>query len=440
MVAMWLLIAPSYHRLCSMLTIKTIATIPMGKTLWDDGKGAVAGFGARRQGGDAVTYVLKYRTHDGRQRWLTIGRHGSPWTPDLARAEARRLLVDVAKGDDPATEKQQGRKAATLAQLCDEYLEAAKAGRLLTRRGVTKKPATLDGDRGRIERHIKPLLGNLKVAAVSRQDVERFNNQVSEGATAARIKTGKHGLARVTGGRGTATRAMGLLGAVFNYAVRQGLRADNPVVGVARHAYAERQRRASEAEYAALGEALRTMPATAWPAAVAAARFLALTGWRRGEALALKWSEVDLATRTARLPDTKTGFSLRPLSHAACNLLRGFPRLGELVFPASIGVDKQMSGFRKIWVRIASKAGLSDDVTPHVLRHSFASVAADLGYSELTIAAMIGHRKASVTSKYAHHADAVLLQAADAVSDRVAEFMGDTRVKGAVVSLRGMEG
>ena len=143
------------------------------------------------------------------------------------------LLVDVAKGDDPAAEKQQGRKAATVAQLCDEYLEAAKAGRLLTRRGVMKKPATLDGDRGRIERHIKPILGDLKVAAVSQQDVERFNNQVSEGKTAARVKTGKHGLARVTGGRAAATRTLALLG-IFSFAVRQGLRADNPAVGDAR--------------------------------------------------------------------------------------------------------------------------------------------------------------------------------------------------------------
>ena len=66
-------------------------------------------------------------------------------------------------------------------------------------------------------------------------------------------------------------------------------------------------------------------------------------------------------------------------------------------------------------------------MTPHILRHSLASVAADLGYSELTIAALLGHRKASMTSRYAHHADAVLLQAADAVSDRIAELMGKLR-------------
>ena len=56
-----------------------------------------------------------------------------------------------------------------------------------------------------------------------------------------------------------------------------------------------------------------------WPAAVAAARFLALTGWRSGEALGLRRAEVDLARRTARLADTKTGLSIRPLSHPACN-------------------------------------------------------------------------------------------------------------------------
>ncbi len=180
---------------------------------------------------------------------------------------------------------------------------------------------------------------------------------------------------------------------------------------------------------------MRTMPETAWPIAVAATKFLALTGWRRGEMLALKWSEVDLAARTARLADTKTGASLRPLSHAACDLLRSLARMGELVFPASVGADKTMRGFHKVWLRVAKQAALPADVTPHVLRHSFASVADDLEYSELTIAALIGHKKASVTSKYAHKADAVLLQAADAVSDRIAELMGDTRSQGVVIEL-----
>jgi site-specific recombinase XerD len=46
------------------------------------------------------------------------------------------------------------------------------------------------------------------------------------------------------------------------------------------------------------------------------------------------------------------------------------------------------------------------DITPHVLRHSFASVANDLGFTESTIAALIGHALDSVTSKYIHTLDA----------------------------------
>jgi integrase len=280
-------------------------------------------------------------------------------------------------------------------------------------------------DNGRIERHIKPLLGWLKIGSVTRRDIERFQDAVTDGETQARIKTGKHGLARVTGGRGTATRTTGLLAAIFAFAVKRGLRPDNPLRGVERHADGQRTRRLSDAEYAALGYALRTMSATTWPIAVSAARFLVLTGWRRGEMLALKWSEVDLATRTAQLADTKTGDSLRPLARAVCDVLRSLPRVGTLVFPASAGTDKPMRGFHKAWLRVAKQAAFGADVTPHVLRHSFASVAVDLGYSELTIAALLGHKKASVTSKYAHHADAVLLQAADVVSDRIAELIGE---------------
>jgi integrase len=417
-----------------MITLKTIAVIPPRSTLWDAGRGSVVGFGARRQNGASVAYVLKYRADDGRQRWQTIGRHGAPWTPDTARAEARRILGDVAKGHDPASKKQEARRAATVAKLCDDYLEAAETGQVLTRRRMAKKASTLATDRGRIERHIKPILGNLKVAAVTRDDIERFQDSVTRGATKARVKTGKHGLARVTGGRGTASRTVGLLGAIFSFAVRRKLRPDNPVRGVERHADGRRERRLSEQEYAALGEALRNSPDTAWPAAAAASKFLALTGWRRGEMLALKWSEVDLTSRTARLADTKTGASVRPLSRAACDLLRALPQLGALVFPSSGDFDKPMSGFHKYWLTLATRAALPSDVTPHVLRHSFASAAADLGLSEITIAALIGHAKGSVTSRYAHHADAVLLQAADAVANSIATLMGDKPAEPTIVS------
>ena len=414
--------------------LREVRALKPGETVWDS---AVAGFGARRQTGDAVAYVLKCRTAAGRQRWLTIGRHGAPWTPDAARDEARRLLGEMVKGTDPAAEKHDKRKAVTMAELCARYLGDAEAGRLLVRGGKPKKPATLLSDRGRIEGHVIPLLGRLPVAAVTKQDVERFMHAVAAGETAHSRKTKPRGVSNLRGGRGVATRSIGLLGAIFAYAIDNGLRTDNPAHRIRKFAENKRDRRLSDAEYLALGEGLRQAAQAIWPPAVVCFRFLALTGWRSGEAIGLRWNDVDFVRRTAMLPDTKTGKSMRPLSHAACGLLRVLPRTsdGALVFPASRG-GGLMLGFKKFGRRIVASAGLPKDVTPHVLRHSFASLAADLGFAEPTIAALIGHKGQTMTSRYVHSADAVLLAAADAVADEVLARLGEGRRSGDVVPIR----
>ena len=78
--------------------LREIRALAPSQTIWD---AAVPGFGARRQRGEAIAYVLKFRTAEGRQRWHTIGRHGAPWTPETAREEARRrgILETVAAAD-----------------------------------------------------------------------------------------------------------------------------------------------------------------------------------------------------------------------------------------------------------------------------------------------------------------------------------------------------
>jgi integrase len=414
--------------------LREIRSLQPGETIWD---ATIPGFGARRQRSPAVSYVLIYRTGNGRQRWHTIGRHGAPWTPDMAREEARRLLGEVVTGADPAADKISKRKAATVAELCDLYLADAEAGRLLTRQRQSKKPSTLATDRGRIERHIKPLLGRLSVLAVTRNDIDGFMHAVAEGKTAGKIKTKPRGLAHVRGGKGTASRTVGLVGAIFSYAIKHRMRADNPARGVVRFADGKRERRLSDEEYRLLGDTLRNALAekAAWPPAVALVRFLALTGWRLGEALGLRWSEIDLPRRTARLPDTKTGFSLRPLSIAACDVLKGMNYAGDLVFPATKG-DGVMAGFKKMFARMSRDGGLPVGITAHVLRHSFASLAGDLGYSEPTIAVLVGHKGRSITSRYVHSADAVLLAAADAVANRTVVLMGDQKTGAVVVELR----
>jgi integrase len=170
---------------------------------------------------------------------------------------------------------------------------------------------------------------------------------------------------------------------------------------------------------------------------VACARFLALTGWRSGEALMLRWKDVDLVRRTVILLETKTGRSMRPLSHTARDILSRLGRQGgaDLVFPPTRG-EGTTSGFRKFWDRITKLGELPSDVTPHVLRHSFASLAADLGFSEPTIAALVGHKGQTITSRYVHSADAVLLAAADAVARRTAELMREVPASAEIVSLR----
>jgi integrase len=396
------------------ITLRVVADLPLGQTIWDD---SVVGFGVRRQRSTARVYFLFYRTDEGRrQRWHRIGRHGAPWTPDTARTEARRLLGVVAQGEDPSAGRHDARKALTVSDLCDQYFADAVAGRVLKRSGAAKKPSTLAGDKSKIERHIKPLVGSLAITAFTPQDAERLLHDIAEGKG-----TGD-------GGKGCATRALGLLGAIFTYAARRGLRSDNPIHGTPRFACGRRERRLSDAEYGMLGEGLRRAEKQgSWPPAITAARFIALTGWRKGEALGLRWDSLDLTRRTATLGDTKTGRSIRPLSKAACDLLQRQPRgPNPLVFAGAHGGNGSDT-FKRQFKRAAALGGVPADISAHTLRHSFVSVAADLDYSDLTIGALVGHRGRSVTSRYAHGADAVLLAAADRVASRISEMMEEQK-------------
>ncbi len=155
--------------------LREVRSLQPGQVVWDKN---VPGFGARRQKSESITFVVFYRTKAGRQRWVTIGRYGA-MTPTEAREEARRILSEVVRGGDPAGAKQTARAAPTVSELCGDYLASVEAGRLLTRLRVAKRPSTVATDKGRIERHIKPLLGHLKVAAVTRNDIERFRDAVT---------------------------------------------------------------------------------------------------------------------------------------------------------------------------------------------------------------------------------------------------------------------
>src|SRR2546423_8077961 len=128
--------------------------------------------------GGAKSYAVDYRAGSGRgapKRRLTIGKHGSPWTPETARIEAKRLLAEVAAGRDPARARQEERNALTFGEIIDLYL-AEGTGH--------KKLSTLKADRGRIEHHLRPLLGKLRADRIGRTEIERMRNAVTAGKTA----------------------------------------------------------------------------------------------------------------------------------------------------------------------------------------------------------------------------------------------------------------
>jgi len=399
--------------------------------LWDD---ELQGFGLRVLPSGRKSYIVQYRAK-GRTRRYSIGVHGV-WTPEVARKEARILLGRFAQGDNPAEERHLDTNAITVKELCTRYVADCEAGLVLGKKRRPKRPSTLQIDRSRINRHILPLLGTRKVKDLTTGDIMQFIRDVAAGKTRADIKTGKHGRAIVRGGIGTATRSLGLIGGILTYAAREGIIERNPAHGIRKAADRVKDRRLTEDEYKLLGRILASKEDDLqFATTVAMIRAIAMTGCRRGEIINLKGFEVEAHRSCLRLQDSKEGASTRPVGLPVIELLE--PLIPEertgFVFPGT-EQGKPLVGFPKLWIKLLRGSALAD-ITPHVLRHSFASMANDLGFTETTIAALVGHSRGTITSRYIHTIDTSLVMAADTIAGYIAGLLQGVQFRSAPSAL-----
>lgn len=409
------------------ITKRTVDALKPGELAWDSD---IRGFGVRCQR-KAKTYVLKFR-HGGRQRWITIGKHGSPWTPDRARQEALRLLGSIADGVDPAEMRDSMKGRPTVQMLCERFLEEYAVEH--------KKPLSQANDRANSRNHIVPLLGKLFVADVTRADIDRFKRAVKDGKTAKDVKIGPRRRVIVTGGPGVANKSLALLSKMFNVAERWGLRPDgsNPCRHVQKYRGNAYERFLSEEEFGRLGDVLKAAEndGSESPYAIAALRLLIFTGARLSEILNLEWSQVDFDRAMLLLPDSKTDKKAIYLSAPALEILSAVPRMANNPYVICGGVEgRHLVNLQKPWSHIRKKAGL-EDVRIHDLRHTFASVGAAGGLSLLEIGKLLGHNQAATTLRYTHVYANPLKARNEAVGQAISAMIdGDRKGPAEVISI-----
>lgn len=422
--------------------------------VWDEGDGAVKGFGLRvwPEAGEPPNtkvrkqFVFQYRDATRRTRRLVLGDFDAIST-EHARDAAATLHGDVKAAKlDPARDPHRKRAAASAEDTAPTLADLAQL--FLTNRRKRAKPGTVKEYQRLLANDVLPTLGASRVNEISRRDIERLLATMEERpALANNVHT--------------------TLRAIFNYALDHELRADgkNPCSRVRRYPVKSRKKSLAQPEYTALGAALtraetkglpvppalkdakrgesrkrlekrtgrkrgpyqldrdrvRLEPAN--PIAVAVLRFLALSGWREGEALSLRREVIDWDRSVAVLQDTKTGRSVRPLGAAALDVLRNLSRNvptfagSSYMFPGR-KPDDHLKEVKRLW--LAAKHVASMKVRLHDLRHSFTTVGRELGYSDYLIARLVGHVVEGMTGRYGDVPDERVKQAADDISLTIA--------------------
>lgn len=375
-------------RLTDRLIRKLAAPGQGSRFAYDD---VVRGFGIRITSTGCTSFVLRARVASGRERVITIGRFPD-FSATAARERAKALKRRIADGEDPMAKRQAMRAAPTINELWDRYKQEHLP---------KKRPKSQENDHWIMDRRVGPRLGKVKVAAVTRDDIEALHRRLSGDAPIM------------------ANRVVAFLSMMFSCSIKWGYRTDNPARGVERNPESGRTRYLSSDE---LGRLIPALDAHPDQQAADIVRLLFLTGARKGEVLGATWDQFDLAkgvwTKPGATTKQKTEHRV-PLSAPALKLLVGLQERadGPHLFPGRVP-GKPRLGLKKFWSEVRQTAEI-DGCRIHDLRHTFASILASYGLSLPIIGALLGHTQPATTARYAHLFDDPLR----AATERVASFV-----------------
>jgi integrase len=353
----------------------------------------------------ARVWALRYRVKDsGREREITIGDVENRRLVDAYR-RARELRRVIEDGGDPLGEREERRAAPDVNELVERFIAEALPSRA---------PRTQSEYRAMLRDWILPALGRLKVAAVSRDDIARLHQRITD-----------------AGKRRRANSVKGLCSTIFAQAIIWEIIADNPARHVKSNVEHGRERYLNEEELERLVQVLEERRSRR-PDSVDAITLALLTGARRSELLTMRWADLSLDEGVWIKPASTTKqrkLHRVPLSEDAIAILRRRrdessaggkvvrPRADDYVFRGA-GSKRHSNALERDWYLVRAAAGI-EDVRFHDLRHSFASLLVGEGLSLPIIGKMLGHTQASTTSRYAHLADAPLRAAAELVAGKI---------------------
>lgn len=296
---------------------------------WDS---TLPGFGVQVRPNGRVTFIVYFRTAEGRQRRMTLGAWGVNRTLEQARREARQVLTAAKDGADPLEQRRTARTGETVKDLVDEFLEQYADVRLRTR--------TAKEYRRQLETYAVPRWGTRLAKTIKRADVARLHSEIGASTPTQ------------------ANRVIAAVGKLFTYAKSRGFvseESSNPARGIERYREAKRDRWVKPTELPRIAAAIDGEPrlflrAYFW--------MLLFTGLRRTEARLLRWSDVDLERGEIRLGETKAHRThMVPLSGPAQALLESLPRFEKspYVFPGK-KEGQPIHDVNKPWKRVRDRA------------------------------------------------------------------------------------